>query len=169
MNEDDFFKEFDCFCVEIFSNCDNIFNGTQVYIILSKENTMKNIYPIFLLIIFILGCDTFKKASDSKKHAPISNPEIKNNTNQQIPPGTCLLSIKDFEISSDKKTIKGKVSKIHGYGAGFTDSFHPNQEIEFKVDDENLLQIKNNSKISCVISQVSALNNKTYLKLIELK
>ena len=130
---------------------------------------MKNIYPIILIITFILGCDTFKKSSDSKNHSPISNPEIKTNTTQQIPPGTCYLSIKDFEFSSDKKTIKGKVSKIHGYGAGFTDSFHPNQEIEIKVENEYLQKIKNNDTISCVISQVSVLNNKTYLKLNELK
>ncbi|RKE04226.1 hypothetical protein [Marinifilum flexuosum] len=130
---------------------------------------MKNVYCIFLFVIFLSGCNTSKPIANSEKTSPLSNPEKKDKTHQQIAPATCYLSVTDIELFIDSSSIKAKIVKIHGYGAGFSISFHVNQEIELNISDEHLKEIKNQKNISCVISQVTGMNNNTSLKLIELK
>lgn len=125
---------------------------------------MKNIYRIFLIAIIFLGCNTAKQTSNPKP--PISNHD---NMVQQIAPATCLLTVTIIKNSFDTKTIKAKVIKIHGYGSGFTRSFNANQEIVLKLSDKHLKEIKNYKTISCVISQVTTMNNNSHLKLIEIK
>lgn len=130
---------------------------------------MKNIYRIFLFAIIFLGCNTAKQTSNPKPQTPISNHNKKDIEVQQIAPATCLLTVTIIKNSFDTKTIKAKVIKIHGYGSGFTRSFNANQEIELKLSDKHLQEIKNYETISCVISQVTTMNNNSHLKLIEIK
>jgi|GEM_PF-2675212 len=130
---------------------------------------MKNVYCIFLFVIFLSGCNTSKPIANSEKTSPMSNPEKKDKTHQQIAPATCYLSVTDIELFIDSSSIKAKVLKIHGYGAGFSTSFHVDQEIELKISDKLLKEIRNHQTISCIISQVTGMNNKSFLKIIELK
>ncbi|MCY1634816.1 hypothetical protein [Marinifilum sp. D737] len=127
---------------------------------------MKNICRIFLFAIIFGGCNTAKQTSNPKPQIPISNHDKKV---KQIAPATCLLTVTLMKNSFDTKTIKAKVIKIHGYGSGFTRSFNANQEIVLNLSDKHLKEIKNYETISCVISQVTTMNNNSYLKLIEIK
>ncbi|GAB7087975.1 hypothetical protein [Marinifilum fragile] len=130
---------------------------------------MKNLYLIFLFAIILLGCNTAKQTSDPKTPVPVSNHEKKDKKVQQIAPSTCFLTVTITDDSLNTNTIKTKVLKVHGYGAGFTPSFHVNQEIVLKLSDKQLKEIKNHKTMSCVISQVTTMNNNLYLKLIEIK
>ncbi|NOU61718.1 hypothetical protein [Marinifilum caeruleilacunae] len=130
---------------------------------------MKKILPILALLLFCLGCAPPKKMSDNSSNSPSPPQEQKVDQNQQIAPGTCYLSLKDCEIISDQKMIKGKVSQLHGYGAGFTEVIQLNQEIVIKIDKQDVQKLNKRSEFSCVISQVEKMGNKTYLKLIEVK
>ncbi|WP_421918686.1 hypothetical protein [Marinifilum sp.] len=130
---------------------------------------MKKNLPFLAMLFFCLGCSPPKQVNKTPSNYPtIKLHEKKVESSQQIAPGTCYLSLKDCEIISEN-VIKGKVSQLHGYGAGFTEVFQLNEEITIKISNNDLPRIYKLRNLSCVISKVEKMNDYSFLKLIEIK
>lgn len=132
---------------------------------------MKKFLPIVALLLMCLGCAPPNKTSKVNSNPPSPQQEKKVDSSQQIAPGTCYLSLKDCVLLTEgqKLSLKATVNKVHSYGAGFTEVFQKNQEIVIRINEKDKKVLSNKESISCIVTQVTKMNNKSYLQLAEIK
>ena len=132
---------------------------------------MKHYLPFLALLLLCLGCAPPKKSNQKGQSNSSLQHKNKEIATQQIAPGTCLISLKACKVISknDQTHLIGKVEKIHGYGAGFTETFSINQEVSFPLPSEFKSKINTKKSVVCVLNQVMKMNNQSSVEISEIK
>lgn len=130
---------------------------------------MKQLLSIIAILGFTFACAPPNKISQVGKKHDSNQKEKKIHLEKQIAPGTCSLTIAKCKLISEnsKHWLIGKVVSINAYGAGFSSSFGKEQSIQIKITEQQLINLKSEETISCLISSMEGLNNTPLYKLVD--
>lgn len=132
---------------------------------------MKHFLPLIAILGLSIACAPPNKISQVEKTSGSSQKEKRIHIEKQIAPGTCSLTLTECQLISenDKQWLLGKVISINAYGAGFSSVFEKNQSIKIRITEQQLIHLRAEKIISCLLSSIDGLKNKPYYKLLDYK
>lgn len=129
---------------------------------------MKHFLPLITILGLSIACAPPNKISQVEKTSGSNQKEKRIHIEKQIAPGTCSLTLDECQLISenDKYWLLGKVISIKAYGAGFSSVFEKNQSVKIKITEQQLIHLKTEKIISCLLSSIQKRNNNPYYKLL---
>lgn len=129
---------------------------------------MKHFLPLLAILGLSLACTAPKQLISIEKTQDSIQKEKRIHIEKQIAPGTCSLTLDECQLISenDKYWLLGKVISINAYGAGFSSVFEKNQSVKIKITEQQLIHLKTEKIISCLLSSIQKRNNNPYYKLL---
>lgn len=129
---------------------------------------MKHFLPLLAILGLSLACTAPKQLISIEKTQDSIQKEKRIHIEKQIAPGTCSLTLDECQLISenDKYWLLGIVISINAYGAGFSSVFEKNQSVKIKITEQQLIHLKTEKIISCLLSSIQKRNNNPYYKLL---